>query len=87
MKPRVIALARQLLGSVSQDEIADLIRLLNYYNTEFRESDRVPAMESGSTQPADPALETSVTEGLAKSSGRQNVYMTSARHVCRCCGK
>ena len=87
MKPRTIALAKQLLASVPQSEMRDLIRVLEYYNSHFSESDRVRAMEHGSTEPTNPTLEKEITESIQKSAGSQNVYLSSSQDVCRCCGK
>src|SRR5205823_13437775 len=87
MTLRVIALAKQLLATVPQAEVTDLIRLLNYYNSNFKEEDRVRAMAMGGTRPSDPDLERVIVENMQKSAGSQNVYMSSSQDVCRCCGK
>lgn len=87
MTYRVIALARQLLGSIPQSEMTDLVRILGYYNSRFNEEDRVRAMDFGSTNPSDPTFESTIVENVQKSAGSQNVYMTTTTSVCRCCGK
>jgi hypothetical protein len=87
MKKKLVALAKQLLRSVPQDEMTDLIRILNYYNSRFAEHQRVQAMENGSQHPADEQFEQDVMESLQKSLGSQGSYITSGQGVCRCCGK
>ena len=86
MNARTVALAEQLLESVPQQDVADLIVILKYYNTGFREDQRALALRSGSEKPADPALETQV-KSLQKTAGSQNTYVTTNSNVCRCCGK
>ena len=87
MKKKLVALAKQLLRSVPQDEMTDLIRILNYYNSRFAEHHRVQSMENGSQHPADEQFEQDVMESLQKSLGSQGSYITSGQGVCRCCGK
>jgi hypothetical protein len=86
MKARTVMLADQLLDSIPQDELNDLIRILHYYNTTFREEDRVKAVRHGSAKPKDDALEREV-KSLQKTAGSQNVYVTTNQTVCRCCGR
>lgn len=87
MRLRVIQLARQLMSSVPQTEMSDLIKVLTYYNSKFSEANRVPAMERGSRDPDDPLLEKEIREWLEKSAGSQAAYVMTTQTVCQCCGK
>jgi hypothetical protein len=87
MTYRVIALAKQLLETIPQDEVRDLIGLLEYYNDGFKEDDRVRAMQNGSQRPKNQSLESEIVHNYEKSLGSQNVYLTSSQNVCRCCGR
>jgi hypothetical protein len=61
MNPGILLMAKQLLSSVPAEEMADLIRLLSYYNR-LPAEERAKAMESGSKNPQDPAFEEEVRE-------------------------
>jgi hypothetical protein len=88
MKKRTVELAEQLLKSVPQDEMRDLIRMLSYYNSTFPEADRYRYFVTGSVSPKDPALEREVQqERSSKTAGSQNVYFVSTTGVCKCCGR
>lgn len=89
MNSRTIRLAQQLLGSVPKSEMADLIRVLQYYNR-FAEEDRVRAMLNGSKDPQDRFLEEEViseVKELRSTAGRQASYVATNQSVCRCCGR
>lgn len=87
MKTRIAVLAKQLLGSVPQGEMKELIAVLNYFNSNFNDEDRVLAMEQGSDRPPNAVIEKEIRESLEKSAGSQSSYITSGQGVCRCCGK
>lgn len=90
MDRKTIALAKQVLETVSKSETKELIKLLSYYN-DFREDQRGLAMAFGSSSPADDAtfeeLIKKETQGIMKSAGSQNTYVTTSQDVCRLCGK
>jgi hypothetical protein len=83
---RTVDQAEQLLRQVPQDEMSDLIRLLQYYNSNFAEGDRARAVVYGSTSPKDPSLEREV-EQIRSTKGSQNTYLAGTTSVCKWCGK
>ena len=88
MQKRTVRLAEQLLNSVPKSEMADLIRLLEYYNR-FNENERTKAMRNGSVQPVDEFLEKQVIQEMTTISktASLNSYATTSQNVCRCCGR
>lgn len=91
MKRKTVNLAEQLLSDLPASDIIELMKLLEYYNGNFAEVDRVRAMRNGSNAPEDPYLEHEVsrllTEASLSLSRSQDVYMMTTTKVCRLCGK
>jgi hypothetical protein len=88
MKRRVVELAEQLLRTVPKDEVADLIRLSNHYNTTYVEADRARAMRAAHPRSPNPDLEEEAVAAFStKTASSQSLYMIGVSTVCRCCGK
>ena len=86
MNQKMINLASRLLEAVPKSDMAELVKILDYYNGRFAEGERTKAMKLGSSNPTDELMEGKVKQFMVICAS-QGINMISTSNVCPYCGK
>ncbi len=78
-------IAENLLRNMSCNDLNDLIEVLQYFNNQCREDARHKCLISGCQNETEQARKLREIEILERKS--QDVYFSTSRPVCKCCGK
>lgn len=78
-------IAANLLRNVPRSDLAELIRVLQYFNSKCREDARAACFEHGCQTPG--TDEERHRQVIVEKRGSQDFYMMAPRPTCKCCGR
>lgn len=78
-------IAEKLLQNMARDDLADLIEVLQYFNRRCREDVRHLCLIDGCSNETEEEKRLREIEVIERKS--QDVYLSTSRPVCKCCGR